>query len=157
MLLAVVPISVVALLVGYFLRLPGLPRLVPVSGTVMFDGEQLDGAEVTFRVNMDGHPADAVFLVARGITDTAGRFRLQTNYFGNNVPGVIPGSYRVTIVKSISTAPGTDTHSGEQVDPPLGAKSVIPVHYADVATSGLIAVVKQGDPNIFDFKLVSTP
>jgi hypothetical protein len=93
LLLAFVPVAVVALIVGRYLRSP-LP--VPVSGVVTLNGQPLDGATVMFFL-IDSNGRAAV-----GTSDMTGRFQLQTYVSGSTIlPGALPGSYRVTVAKKL--------------------------------------------------------
>lgn len=55
---------------------PSRPTTVPVSGTVLLDGEPVESAAVIFSSVEGGRPAT-------GITDAQGRFRLRT-FDGND-------------------------------------------------------------------------
>jgi hypothetical protein len=133
--LAFVPVAIIALLAGWYLR---QPKPVPVSGTVTLNGQPIDGAEVSF------FPADPKGRAATGMTDKAGRVKLLTMIGSGAVfDKVYPGSYRVTVVK---VNRGTSTRFG----------SSLPDRYADLATSGLTAeVVTEDGPCVFTFNLVT--
>jgi len=95
LLLVVVPVLVVALPFGWYLR-PELLRTVPVSGSVTLDGVPLDGAMISFAT------ADSRARPAFGNTDKAGRFRLWTPIRRLPVAkGALPGTYQVTIQKFV--------------------------------------------------------
>ena len=80
----------------------GLPKRVPVSGTVTHQGKPVIGATVSF--HGQGAPR-----VASGVTDDSGKFTLTT-YNPND--GAIPGSHTVTVVKlDKSSAQGADAAS----------------------------------------------
>jgi hypothetical protein len=129
LLLAFVPVAVVALLVGWNLR---RPRPIPVSGTVTLDGKPLIGAQVTF---FPIEPIDPSGRSAGGQTDGTGGFRLAS--------GAFQGSYGVSVINGFNQPPA-----------PIGR--IVPVRYQNTATSGLAAEVTRG-PNDFTFNLTSVP
>jgi len=63
--------------------------LVPVAGRIMYRGEPVRGAVVTFVP--DG---DRPVLEGFGRTDSEGRFQIETYTVGKGVP---PGHYKVTV------------------------------------------------------------
>jgi hypothetical protein len=81
LMLAFVPVAIVALPFGWYLRRPGPPRTVPVSGTITLDGAPLFGVVVFF------HPVDhAVGRMAEGCTGRLGKFTLRTESAEGAVP-----------------------------------------------------------------------
>jgi hypothetical protein len=67
----------------------GGPRLVPVSGSITVDGQPAEGAILIF------HPSDpSTQMLATGSTRSDGRFDLVSN----TKPGIVPGTYKVTVV-----------------------------------------------------------
>lgn len=72
------------------------PTTVPVSGTVAYKGQPIEGASVSFMV--EGAPR-----VASGITDKDGKFHLSTFAFRD---GAIIGTHKITVTKS---APNTSS------------------------------------------------
>jgi hypothetical protein len=133
LLLAFVPVAVMALAVGWSLR---RPRPIPVSGTVTLDGQPLAGCQITFR------PIDPIDPSGRspgGMTDSTGAFRLLSLIVrGKRLPGAFPGGYEVAVV------------NGRNV-------RVVPVRYANAATSGLTAEVAKFGHNDFTFNLTTPP
>jgi hypothetical protein len=128
LMLAFVPVAIVALPLGYYVRRPAPPQLVPASGTVMLDGEPIGGARVQF-ISTPPHGHKVV-----GFTATTGELSLRTVSLHCKA-GVVPrGSYKVAVV---------------------GTTAVIPRRYANVATSGLTAEVTADGPNVFTFNLVT--
>lgn len=74
--------------------------LVPVTGTVMLDGQPLAGAFVIFA---PVEPSPGSLRVATGMTDANGRFTLRTNYEPRwTGMGAVPGTHRVTISKVVA-------------------------------------------------------
>jgi hypothetical protein len=64
-------------------------KLVSTTGTVTLDGKPLEGAEVQFMAESGAGE------YAHGRSDNDGNFRLRTE----KAEGVVPGKYRVTVVK----------------------------------------------------------
>lgn len=69
------------------------PSYVVVVGVVTMDGQPIEGATVVFT-------SDDGTKTAVGISDATGNFTLS----GDGKPGVIPGSYKVTVSKSAMVA-----------------------------------------------------
>jgi hypothetical protein len=65
------------------------PSLKPVTGVVKLDGNPVEGATVSF-ISDDGKN------VFTGFTDSSGSFKLANS---ENKAGVVPGNYKVTVVK----------------------------------------------------------
>jgi len=105
-------------------------RVVPVSGTLTYQGKPLESFQVTF-MPTDGR------RVAMGVTDAAGKFTLGTNAAADGAP---PGQHKIAVNWfDPSTA---DAAAGQEaiVDNPaqLPKASVkIPRKYNDPNTSGL--------------------
>ncbi|HWB13555.1 MAG TPA: hypothetical protein VG826_30300 [Pirellulales bacterium] len=149
LLVAVFSIAVVAIPVGYFIRLPPAPRppiMVPTNGIVTLDGAPLADAMIAFYADGQGRSAG---------TDAAGSFALLA----------FPGSYKVAVIKTIETGPRRNAVTGELIDPNedfrgfrairVETKSLIPECYGNPHTSGLTADVCTGGPNRFMFQLVT--
>jgi len=135
------------------------PAMVPVSGTVNYNGSPVEGATVTFA--SETSPRSST-----GETDSSGKFRLTT--FDTN-DGAPAGEYIVTITKFEAEAT-MDTSAGgspekmkEMMDKQRsmmsGAAAVpvpkakLPTKYADGKTSGEKRKVVAGDANDFNFTL----
>jgi hypothetical protein len=117
---------------------PGTTR---VSGTVLFKGEPVAGANVTFYPAGNADPA----LASQAITDAEGSFQLSTHIAGGKYKsGIAPGHYAVAITK-LNTAAVSDT-----LNPPI---NLLPRKYADPKTSKLSADVSADRENTFDFAL----
>lgn len=121
--------------------------VVPVTGKVTFQGKPLAGASIVF-VPADFDPTKPVkkgenVSLERpgGQTDADGAYELM--YFEQT--GAPPGKYKVSITAYQARADGDD----EESMPP----SLIPVKYANPATSGLKADVKEEGENVFNFPL----
>jgi hypothetical protein len=126
----------------------GRPALVPVEGTVILDGEPVEGAIVAFQ--MIDPPPD-YRRPSSAITDAAGKFRVQTYQAGDGLPR---GRYKVVIVKQEPLQPlgeDFDAETGTVDGRPIQYKEVIPARYGDPETTDLEAeVTPQGlDPSTF--------
>ncbi|HID74576.1 MAG TPA: carboxypeptidase regulatory-like domain-containing protein [Planctomycetaceae bacterium] len=139
----------------------GGPKKVKVTGTVTLDGKPVDGAAVAFSPKGEGGQA------AGTMTDASGRYEME----------VVPGSYGVKITKSAGgTAETGEEPAGSEEDPSaayaaaeqagedvMGAGgggeeaggNLLPAQYADPATSGFSAEVKDGAENVFNFDMKS--
>jgi hypothetical protein len=117
-------------------RGPRRPATYPVSGTITWKGQPVEGAVVVFVPTGDFEPA-------AGTTDAAGKYQLTTFVAGD---GAQAGEYRVKVSKY-------ETPSNEFSEfraPPL--KSVLPVKYDSDSTSGIVLTVSK-QPNTLDIKL----
>jgi hypothetical protein len=130
------------------------PKTVPVTGTVIYNGEPIEGAHVTFF-----SPDKSVTAFAR--TGSDGTFKLTTFDEGD---GAVVGTHKVSIMKReiIGDVPAS-TYTGEG-DPPanyeeledqpaLETRSILPAQYSNVETSNLTAEVTERGDNDFPFTL----
>lgn len=119
-----------------------IEKVVPVSGTLTYNGQPLESYQVTF-LPTDGRRA------ATGVTDAAGKFTMGTNKAGDGAP---PGTNQVAIVWA---PPTTDIPGQEQIidDPSQLPKPPvqIPAKYGNPETSGLTQEVP--DSGIADLKI----
>lgn len=128
----------------------GRPTTVPVSGTVLFEGRPVDGAQVTLV------PQTPEGRAAFARTDAQGRFQLMTFTSGD---GAIPGSYRVTISKEVieggMSPEQAQEHFQKTGQPPPDPKvtNQLPEKYKKPETSGLTATVSESGPNELKFEL----
>lgn len=145
----------------------GVPKY-PVTGEVTYKGKPLEGAIVSFTPKGEGRPASAT-------TGADGKYSLSTDVSGD---GALAGVYAVTVAKydrDVTEPPakpeGEEADSDEPIDItdeyPANydemdasekaasiAKNLLPVKYADPATSPLTAEVKEtAEGNVFDFDL----
>ncbi len=134
--------------------------VVPVSGTVTFDGKPIEGAVVMFVPVDKGETAS-------GATDTQGKFTLNTA--SATTPGAVPGSYKVSVTKTsigakVAAPVMTQEESMKQAMEyvkggfnKMGKKPEIkdelPAKYGSPDTSGLTAQVKDSGGNEFTFAL----
>jgi hypothetical protein len=153
LLLAFVPVAIVALPVGYWIRRPRpplAPRPVPVSGTVTLDGVPLDGATVVF-MRIETVPLKGARVTylrggygAGGTTDSVGKFALNMPIAGlRPCPGCYPGSYAVTVSK------------WEMTNGQPGGILETPQRYYDLDMPCMTAEVTFDGPNSFAFDLTS--
>lgn len=127
-----------------------LPETLPVTGTVLYNGEPLADAEIGFVPSApDGgaHPA-------RGRTDAQGRFTLKT-YFGptDDVEGATPGDYKVTVQKRDVPADPAELAKHFQLNPQMVPASLVPSQYESVDTTPLSATVAEGATNDFPLQM----
>jgi len=127
------------------------PTVAIVSGTVLLDGEPLDGASVIF------HPASSSGLAGSGRTSLDGTFGLTT-FGAASGAGATPGEYVVTVSKE----EWPEFEEPEDDDPNYEKKMaqveremerakptyVTPRAYSDEETSGLTATVSSGENDI---------
>jgi hypothetical protein len=126
------------------------PKVVRASGRVVYNGQPLEGAHVTFT-----NPAAKVSAFGR--TDADGKFTLTT-YEPND--GAVPGSQQVSVskVKLINPLdPAIDRTTTTAKLPKTERRWLIPQRYGSMQTSGLsvdipesgkdgIVLELQGDP-----------
>lgn len=121
---------------------PTIEKVVPVSGTLTYQGKPLENYQVSF-VPTDGRRP------AVGVTDATGKFTLGTN---NLTDGAPPGKHKV----SVAFAPPStdDSATGSPIDDPAllpKPKIDVPSKYANPQTSGLEQEVPAG--GLTDLKL----
>jgi len=127
----------------------GLP-VVPVTGSVQFEGQPVAEAFITF------YPAGSEGRMASGQTNANGEFALVTA--GAAKAGVMPGSYRVSVEKTVFVDDrGNPIIMGSEASEALQqmpkSKSLIPEKYDTADTSGLTADVAKKGKNHFVFEL----
>lgn len=134
------------------------PDMVPVSGTVSYQGQPLAGAQVVFH-------NDKAPRAASGQTDAQGNFTLTTFEPGD---GAIVGEYRVSVAKiqgaaELSSASAADPSAAYSQGMMAAAsgdmsslqKHELPTKFANPQTSGLTATVSKDGPNKFPFELTA--
>lgn len=129
-----------------------LPKTIPTKVTVLYQGEPVEKATVTF--------SSADQRGAVGNTDRNGEVQLWTYEPGD---GVLPGTYDVSIRKlEVLALPDPETVSPEeytrisrQMNSALtgSPRHLLPNRYSSTETSGLTAEVKDGADNTFTFEL----
>jgi hypothetical protein len=112
-----------------------------VTGTVTFNGNPVEGANVIFNPSTGSGQT----LASQAVTGADGRFELKTHIgAGEFKIGIVPGQYDVTISK-LDTSGISST-----LGPP---KDLLPRIYRDPSTSGLKADVSADRENDFPFSL----
>lgn len=137
---------------------------VPVSGKIIYNGNPVEDARVTFHWTGEGAGRSA-----SGKTNAQGEFSLTTFSTGD---GAIPGEYTVTVAKAQATAASADmdidaeagtygadyaaamaaSARGDFKSIP-GGESTLPDQYASAAESGITRSVVEGQRNEFTIDL----
>ena len=127
-----------------------MPKVYPATGTVIWKGEPLADATVSF-VPSVGAPSD-------GKTDAQGKFTIMTN----GKPGARAGACKVTVSKFAGAAPSMPAAPKpedmmkmyEKKKKGEVEKGEIPAKFGRPDTSGLSAeVTTEGAKNVFTFDL----
>ena len=124
------------------------PKVYPVTGTVTYNGQAVEGAVVAFH-------GEAATKMATGTTDAQGRFELTTYKPGD---GAVAGKHRVTVTKtSGGAAGGTDIMSMEEAleatETQPESQNELPTQYASAADSPLQFTVSEDRKNDFPIEL----
>lgn len=134
------------------------PETVPVSGTVMYKGQPVEGATVSFWA--EGAPRPAT-----GVTNAQGEFQLSM--FSAN-DGALPGENKITVSKVTGgDAPSSQVDQERLLNDPAalasmstggapapeGPKSELPEKYGDLKRSTLKETVSESEPNQFVLQL----
>jgi hypothetical protein len=124
-------------------RTADIEKVVPVSGTLTFQGKPLEQYRVTF-LPTDGRRA------AVGITDVAGKFVLGTNDVGDGAPA---GKHKVAIVWAPPASAGTPGQEAivDDLSKLPKPKIKIPDKYGNPETSGLEQEIPAG--GVSDLKI----
>lgn len=118
-----------------------LPPLVPVTGTITWEGKPLVGAMVLY-IPQPGAPGQG----GTARTDADGKYTLTS--LVRNEPGIAAGPYKVMI----STPAMDEGYEAKPGDPPF-TKVVIPEQYGHREKTILTADVAPGmEPKNFDLK-----
>lgn len=121
------------------------PKRTPVSGTVLHNGQPVEGATVMLHPNQGGQGAVA-------ITDSSGKFVMGT--FSKN-DGAVPAEYKASVRKlepaPTGSQPGPDDPGYDPNPKPFVPKHLLPEKYADFTKSGFSVTV--GTEPITDLKL----
>lgn len=119
------------------------PPTFPVRGKVIYNGEPVPDAGVSFR-SSDGT------IGAAGRTNQNGEFELTTYESGD---GAVAGSHQVTVVKTV--VEGEDPSYFDENSPNYGKEPpptktvyVVPKKFTNFATSGLTATVEEGNNDV---------
>ncbi len=126
------------------------PAVTPVSGRVMYRGQPVANAHVTFM-------NESAVRAATGVTDEQGEFQLTT--FETN-DGAAPGLNKVAVTKATGMAPVTDlegeayAQAMQQIATPTKPpESEIPIKYANTNTTPLTVEVRPDEENRFEITL----
>jgi hypothetical protein len=124
------------------------PEVYPVSGTVLYNGNPVEGAVVAFQ-------GETATKLATGTTDPQGRFQLTT-YEADD--GAVPGKHKVTVTKITGGGGGgSGTASMEEAyestESATQAKNELPSKYEVAGTSPLEFTVSADDTNDFKIEL----
>jgi len=120
----------------------GHPDTLPVTGTVTYREQAVEGARVMFmaaEATSDKRPA------ANGVTNAEGRFTLMTFAAGD---GAVPGNYKVLVTKRQEMPDPKQPNSPYKI-----TRDLLPARYGNATQSGLKAEVKAGQTNDFELKL----
>ncbi|MDG2126768.1 MAG: hypothetical protein P8K08_02110 [Fuerstiella sp.] len=134
------------------------PETYPVSGTVVYNGDPVEGASVAFW-------KEGAARAATGVTNAEGKFQLSMYELND---GAIQGSQIVTVSKLQGGAAATTQMSTETMndasamaemmaaagsDGPKASKSLLPEKYSSQTTSPLKETVAAGGENTFVLQL----
>ena len=120
-----------------------IEKVVPVSGTLTYQGKPLEFYQVTFMPEDGRRPAI-------GVTDATGKFTMGTNTTNDGAP---PGPTKIAVVwvgPPSNSQPGSETIIDDPSKLPK-PKIKIPEKYNDPAKSGLSQDVPSG--GLSDLKL----
>ncbi|MBW3598219.1 MAG: DUF4198 domain-containing protein [Planctomycetes bacterium] len=127
------------------------PTTHPVSGTVLYNGEPVADAVVSFQ-------GENATKLATGRTDAQGRFTLATYEPGD---GAVPGKHQVTVTKMTTVGGGSTGGSATMEEAAAAAetheapqeRNELPDKYAEPGLSQLEFTVEPGQN---DFKIELT-
>jgi hypothetical protein len=127
-------------------HLANRPAVAAAEGIVMYNGAPVAGATIILSPVAGGEYG------ASAMTDENGKFALSA--FPPD-PGVVPGSYQVSITKLSIPAAQEDLGEGHDADAPVidPPKSLIPEQYSDADRSGLTADIPESGKTDLQFDL----
>ena len=143
-----IPLALLWLAAGCGGQAPTVP-LHPTTGRVLFQGQPLEGVQVTFRPITAGEGQAAPASVAK--TDRDGKFQLVTALGpeGRTIEGAPAGEYAVALAP-----PGrSETADFFHKDAARATTSPIGNRYSNAQTSGLKATIKPGTNELAPFDL----
>jgi hypothetical protein len=123
-----------------------IPGLVPASGTILLDGQPIDGVSIVF-TPQTGTTSDRI---ASTVSLENGTFILNT--LGHS--GALPGKYNVvllkeTLISKVSPEEEEKMLRDGEIPPEPEHVYHIPKHYQSAATSGIvIEIPEKGNTNI---------
>jgi hypothetical protein len=118
-----------------------VPPLFPVTGTVTYNGSPVPGATVVFVPEAKQKSKGVVPVRPAGVADDEGNFVLMLT---EKHAGAPEGKYKVAITAV--------EQFGDEDDSEARRPNAIPDKFGNPATSGLTAVVEDGD-NVVNFDL----
>lgn len=124
-------------------------RLCPVTGTVVYRGQPVEGAAVAFRPQGGGQ-------LVTGTTDAQGRFKLTTFKLGD---GARPGKYVVSVSKyglpgaAASSRPVSMDEAAKAPPAVVESRNALPAKYADPTRSAMELEVRENGANDFKIEL----
>jgi len=119
--------------------------VVPASGTILYNGEPLEGAMATFFPASDGGRESA------GTTDSKGVFLMITA--GADKTGCVPGKYKVSISKQVMVDSRGNIVVPHEDLLNYSYKELLPKKYQSTETSGFEIEVARRGKNQFTFEL----
>ena len=123
-----------------------LPETVEASGVVTMDGQPVEGATIVFSPESGTHAGHA-------LTDSSGRF--SASAFPSK-GGMVPGSYKVAVNKTVERKGKPTTGPDAAHDPPGGNVewyNALPEKFMNPNSSGLTATVPEGGTTDLKFEL----
>ena len=119
-----------------------LPKTVPASGKITFDEKPLEGASIV--IMQEGGEN----RFAHGVSDSSGKFSLKAF---ETKDGAVPGSYKVTVSKTVEVAGKSVPKSLQSDAAAAGAdasqnvswKNELPNRYNSPVTSGLSVTIPE--------------
>ena len=124
-----------------------VPEIVPVTGTIMMDGQPLDQVKVTFMPN--GEAGNQNARSSWGETDENGKFVLVYQLPGSERDGASVGAHKVVLRDLIPNRARDEEGGG-----PLPKRRFLR-KYSSATTTDLEANVKAGDAADFVFEVTS--
>lgn len=117
--------------------------LVPCEGTVKLNGKPLKNASIIFAPKTNGRSAG-------GMTNENGYYNLHTNTY----VGVLPGEYKVTVIKSVPETEKDEQLIQEMKDATEKNNGVIPDSYNDVVVNFKSLTGKYGNAPTSDLNVI---
>lgn len=115
------------------------PAVIPVTGKIFYNDQALPFGTITFQPER-GQPGS-------GDIQEDGTFRIST-YAADD--GAVPGRHRICVSCYEGQRPGRSQRTAS-------GKLLVPLKYAEFATSGLTADVKDASGQTFEFRLEGPP
>lgn len=123
----------------------GSTPVVSASGTILYNGEPVEGAMATFKPTSDGGRESG------GLTNNKGKFLMMTA--GADKTGCVPGTYKVAISKQVMVDSRGNVVVPHEDLLDYRYKELLPKKYLSTETSGLEVTVERRGKNQFTFNL----